>query len=96
MQLDFCWAEGGNADALAYFEAWPGRFPLCHLKDFADGSDTDIGKGSVDFGALLSRADTAGLKHGFVERDRPEDSAESIRANYSAILDVWNRHMTTS
>ena len=96
MQLDFCWATGADANSLAYFEAWPGRFPLCHLKDFANGRDADIGTGSVDFDALLSRADTAGLKHGFVERDRPEDSAQSIRANYSAILDVWNRHMIAS
>ena len=96
MQLDFCWATGADADAIAYFEAWPGRFPLCHLKDYADGRDADIGTGSVDFDALLARADTAGLKHGFVERDRPEDSAESIRANYSAILATWNRHMVAS
>lgn len=93
MQLDFCWAEGAKADALAYFDAWPGRFPLCHLKDFANGADADIGTGSVDFVALLQAAGKAGLKHGFVERDRPEDSAESIRANYDAIIDRWNRYM---
>jgi len=96
MQLDFCWATGANADAVAYFEAWPGRFPLCHLKDFAAGRDANIGTGSVDFETILARAETAGLEHGFVERDYPEDSAESIRANYDAILPFWNRHMTAS
>lgn len=93
MELDFCWAEGANADAVRYFEAWPGRFPLCHLKDFADGRDADIGTGSVDFDTVLAAAKAAGLRHGFVERDRPDDAAESIRANYSAILDLWNEHM---
>lgn len=94
MELDFCWAEGGNASAAEYFDAWPGRFPLCHLKDFAAGRDADIGTGSVDFDAILARAEAAGLEHGFVERDRPGDAADSIRANYDAILPIWNRHMT--
>lgn len=96
MELDLCWAEGANADAVAYFEAWPGRFPLCHLKDFAAGRDADIGTGSVDFETVLAAAETAGLEHGFVERDRPEDSAESIQANYDAILPIWRRYMTAS
>lgn len=93
MELDFCWAQGAGADASAYFDAWPGRFTLCHLKDFADGRDADIGSGSVDFDALLSRASSTGLKHGFVERDHPEDSAKSIRTGYAAILETWNRYM---
>ncbi len=94
MQLDFCWAIGGRADPVRYFETWPGRFPLCHLKDFADGVDADIGTGSVDFETILAAAETAGLEYGFVERDRPGDSAESIRANHAAIAPLWNRYMS--
>lgn len=94
MELDFCWAVGAGVDPVAYFEAWPGRFPLCHLKDFATGADADIGTGRVDFDAALARSETAGLEHGFVERDWPEDSARSMRANYGEILPLWNRHMS--
>lgn len=96
MELDLCWAEGGNAVAVEYFDAWPERFPLCHLKDFAAGKDADIGTGSVDFDVILARAEVAGIKHGFVERDHPGDAVESIRANYDAILPLWNRYMASS
>jgi sugar phosphate isomerase/epimerase len=96
MELDFCWGVGAGADVLAYFDAWPGRFPLCHLKDFANGADVDIGDGIVDFDAVLAGAETAGMKHGFVERDLPEDAEASIRAGYDRITPVWGRSMRVS
>jgi len=96
MELDFCWAEGADADAISYFEAWPGRFPLCHLKDFADGRDANIGTGSVDFDRLLSYASTAGLRYGFVERDYPDDAARSIRAGFDAIVGPWMQYVQSA
>lgn len=90
MELDLAWAHGGKADAVAYFDAWPDRFPLCHIKDFANGEEVDIGKGEVDFAAVFANAETAGLRHGFVERDHPVDARQSIRSNYEAILPVWS------
>jgi len=96
MQLDLCWAVAADASPVDYFEAWPGRFPLFHLKDFAAGTDANIGTGSVDVDTILARAETAGLQHGIVERDHPDDAAASIITNYDAILPIWNRHMTAS
>lgn len=94
MQLDLAWARAGDADALAYFEAWPGRFPLFHLKDFdANGEEADIGTGSVAFAAILERAGQAGLEHGFVERDHPDDVRASVRRNYDSILSLWRQYM---
>jgi sugar phosphate isomerase/epimerase len=94
MELDLAWARGGNADALAYFDAWPGRFPLCHIKDFADGEEVDIGDGDVDFRAIFTRAEQAGLRHGFVERDHPADPRASIRRNYETIQPLWSSTMS--
>ncbi|HEU5482812.1 MAG TPA: TIM barrel protein [Sphingomicrobium sp.] len=93
MELDLAWARGGNADALAYFEAWPGRFPLCHIKDYGDGEDVDIDKGDVNFERIFQAASTAGLKHGFVERDNAADPRASIRANFEAISPLWQRYL---
>lgn len=90
MEIDLAWACGGGADVLAYFDAWPGRFPLCHIKDFANGEEVDIGEGEVDFAAVFARAGLAGLRHGFVERDHPADARRSIRSNYDAILPLWS------
>jgi sugar phosphate isomerase/epimerase len=95
MELDLAWARGGNADALAYFDAWPGRFPLCHIKDLDEnGEEVDIGEGGVPFDKILEQAREAGLLHGFVERDHPGDPRESIRRNYDAIHALWTAHMS--
>jgi len=93
LELDLAWAKAGNADPVAYFEAWPGRFPMCHLKDLADGKEADIGTGVVDFDRILAHAATAGLQHGFVERDHPADAAAALRANHDAMRPLWTKYM---
>jgi sugar phosphate isomerase/epimerase len=95
MELDLAWATGGNADALAYFQAWPGRFPLCHLKDITETrEETDIGAGNVAFAGILAQAEQAGLEHGFVERDHPADARVSIQHNFDSIDPLWAKHMS--
>jgi len=94
MELDLAWALGGNADAVAYFKAWPGRFPMFHLKDLdAAGAEADIGTGSVPFDAILEHAELAGLKHGFVERDNADDPAKAIEHNYEVMQPIWSGYM---
>jgi sugar phosphate isomerase/epimerase len=94
MELDLAWARSGNADVLAYFEAWPGRFPLCHIKDLdANRKEADIGEGDVAFGTIFAQAKQAGLQHGFVERDHPADARLSIERNYAAIQPLWDRYL---
>jgi sugar phosphate isomerase/epimerase len=34
MEMDLCWTTVGNQDPLKYFAAYPGRFPLVHVKDW--------------------------------------------------------------
>jgi sugar phosphate isomerase/epimerase len=33
MELDLCWITVGGSDPLKYFNRFPGRFPLVHVKD---------------------------------------------------------------
>lgn len=94
MELDLAWARGGNADPLAYFEAWPGRFPLVHIKDLGPaGNEDDIGNGDVAFARIFAHAQKAGLRHGFIERDHATDVRQSIESNYAAIQPLWTRYM---
>lgn len=89
-ELDLAWAQKGNADSVGYFNKWPGRFPLLHVKDMnAEGNEVDIGDGDVDFAAIFAAAETGGVKHGFVERDNPVDAAISIKNNFDAISPIW-------
>ena len=73
----------GGEDPLAYFEAHPGRFRLCHVKDrTAEGEMVDVGAGEIDFPAIFARSEQAGLAHYFVEHDEPADPVASIRASH--------------
>ncbi len=86
-ELDIYWAVDGGGDPLEYFETYPGRFELCHLKDRdTEGRMVDVGDGAIDFAAILGRAGAAGLSHYFVEHDTPEDPRGSVAASF--------RHLT--
>lgn len=82
-ELDLFWITKGGADPLHYFERYPGRFTLCHVKDMtADERMVDVGAGRIDFAAIFGRAEQAGLEHFFVEHDQPADPLASIRASH--------------
>ncbi|MEZ4702743.1 MAG: sugar phosphate isomerase/epimerase [Rhodothermales bacterium] len=84
IELDLCWAINAGADPIAYFEKYPGRFHLCHVKDLdAAGELADVGQGRIDFAPIFAKAQTAGLKHYVVEHDRPSDPIASIRNSYN-------------
>jgi sugar phosphate isomerase/epimerase len=36
MELDLCWISVAGKDPVAYFEKYPGRFPLVHVKDYVN------------------------------------------------------------
>jgi sugar phosphate isomerase/epimerase len=61
MEMDLCWASVGGADPVAYFNKYPGRFPLVHVKDMkklpekgsalATGSPGDVESDMTDVGS---------------------------------------------
>ncbi len=83
-ELDLYWAAHAGVDAQAYLRAAPQRYPLCHVKDrVADGAMVDVGAGEIDFPALFNAG--SGLKHYFVEHDRPSDPMASIKRSIAAV-----------
>ena len=40
MELDLCWISVAGKDPLAYFDKYPGRFPLVHVKDWVKDAST--------------------------------------------------------
>jgi len=86
-ELDLFWAAHAGVDAAAYLRADPRRYPLCHVKDrTADGQMTEVGAGVIDFPALFTAG--TGLRHYFVEHDRPADSLASIRTSFKAVQEM--------
>jgi sugar phosphate isomerase/epimerase len=98
MELDICWIVVGGGDPITYFKRYPGRFPLVHLKDVkekppvtAAGAEdfgdtlkgmTAVGSGIIDWKKILSYSQEAGIKHYFVEHDKPAKPFESIKTSY--------------
>jgi sugar phosphate isomerase/epimerase len=70
-ELDLGWLIVTGNDASAYFNKYPGRFPLWHLKDMDKTAkhSTEFGKGDIDLKALLAQAKKSGMKYYFVEQE---------------------------
>jgi sugar phosphate isomerase/epimerase len=84
IELDLCWTVNAGTDPVAYFDRFPGRFHLCHVKDLdAAGELADVGAGTIDFAAIFAKAQTAGLRHYIVEHDRPQEPIASIRNSFN-------------
>ncbi len=75
MEMDVFWLIQGGGDPLEYFAKYPRRFDMIHVKDRArDGSQVDVGEGTIDFAAIYAHASQAGFTHAFVEHDDPADA----------------------
>ena len=62
-QLDLYWINQGGKSALDYFDRYPVRFMLWHIKD-----DKELGaSGKMDFAPIFAAKEKAGLKYGIVE-----------------------------
>ena len=81
MELDLYWISKAGIDPLMYFQKYPGRFPLWHVKDMkAETKDfTEIGNGTIDFERIFKSGKQAGLRYWFLEQDSSDkDIFESI------------------
>jgi sugar phosphate isomerase/epimerase len=97
MEMDLCWITAAGGDPLKYFNEYPGRFPLVHVKDlkklpvitaggsqnFGDTVDlTSVGNGIIDWKRIFAQSENAGIKHYIVEHDKPEVPFDSITKSY--------------
>jgi sugar phosphate isomerase/epimerase len=65
-QLDLYWCVEGGKNPVDYFNKYPGRFELWHIKD-----KEEIGaSGGMDFYSMWAAAKQSGMKYGIVEVER--------------------------
>lgn len=89
MELDLYWIVDAGFDPLDYFAAHPGRFSMLHVKDrAADGAMVDVGSGTIDFAGIFAQAETAGIRHYFVEHDNPGDGFTSVANSLNHIREL--------
>ncbi len=85
-QMDIYWVVTGGADPVEYFEKYPGRFKLCHVKDRMADSDErmascTLGTGIIDYPRILKQAKEHGMEYFIMEQERydgttPMDAAK--------------------
>jgi sugar phosphate isomerase/epimerase len=62
-QLDLYWIVVGGKNPVDYFNKYPGRFELWHIKD-----KEELGaSGIMDFAAIFAQKEKSGVKYGIVE-----------------------------
>ena len=79
-EMDAGWITAGGGDALTYLKRHPRRYRLMHVKDVKKSQQanteliiegTEVGKGTIDWRAVLKQAEAGGLRHLYVELDPP-------------------------
>lgn len=69
-QLDLYWITAAGKDPIAYFEKYPGRFKMWHVKDMdTEGKFAPVGEGTIDFARILAKSNVSGLQYYIVEQD---------------------------
>ncbi|RDC65841.1 TIM barrel protein [Adhaeribacter pallidiroseus] len=71
MELDLGWVIVTGHDPLHYFQKYPNRFPLWHLKDMKKDKEesTEFGTGRINITQMFENAKKSGMKYFFVEQE---------------------------
>jgi sugar phosphate isomerase/epimerase len=82
MEMDIGWVVAAGADPVAYLTKYPGRYHSLHIKDLKNVgipnnnmkmTSAIIGKGIIDWKAVLAAAHKTKLERAFLEIEEPYD-----------------------
>ena len=80
-QMDLYWVTKAGANPIAYFNKYPGRFKIWHVKDMdAQGRFAPVGQGSINFANILDNKALSGMKYYMVEQDMTFDGMKPLEA----------------
>ncbi|MEP6594539.1 MAG: sugar phosphate isomerase/epimerase [Ginsengibacter sp.] len=91
LELDLGWVIAAGKDPIDYFNDYPGRFPLWHLKDMnlAEKHSTEFGKGGLDIRKMFNNEKKAGMKYFFVEQEEYTNTPyESMKINMDYLKNI--------
>lgn len=63
-EMDLYWITEGGKNPVDYFNTYPGRFELWHVKDYRELGGADA---KMDFKPIFENIEKSGMKHYFVE-----------------------------
>lgn len=69
-QMDLFWVTKTGADPIEYFNKYPGRFKIWHMKDMDnEGKFAPIGEGTINFERIIAQKNLSGMQFYLVEQD---------------------------
>jgi sugar phosphate isomerase/epimerase len=86
-QPDLYWIVAAGHNPTDYFEKYPGRFEMYHVKDMEKepgNQSTPIGSGRIDFEPMFNKASVAGMQYFFIEQEEFNHNTreESIKLSF--------------
>lgn len=91
LQMDVYWMAKGGRDPAKEIARLGSRVASLHLKDMdatPAGGITTVGRGTLDFAAILRAAGAAGVEHFYVEEDNPRDALQAARDAYAHLRNL--------
>ena len=92
-EIDCGWMCAAGADPVTYFQKYPGRFRMIHVKEFQPlehpsislggperPKGTDLGKGFIDYKPIFAAGKKAGIEHAFSEQEEPFPESQMASA----------------
>ncbi len=89
-EADTCWIERGGEDVVGYMEKYALRIPLLHVKDTTrEGEFTELGRGVIDFSAVIDFARRHQIPWVGYEQDQTQlPGLESARISMAHLRNV--------
>lgn len=93
-ELDTYWVQTGGGDILKWIGHLHGRLPFMHFKDYGIDDRNqpvfrEVGRGNLDFPAIIAAARRAGCQWYIVEQDECDgDPFESLRISYDYLVSL--------
>lgn len=90
-QMDLFWVTKAGADPQDYFNKYPGRFKIWHVKDMdEEGKFAPVGKGKIDFKGILANKEKSGMQYYMVEQDQTFEITplEAIKISHQGIKEL--------
>lgn len=97
-EMDLYWVVYAGHQPQDWFNKYPGRFPMWHVKDLIINKDgkkesTQVGDGTIDFKSIFAQRKLAGLKYGFMEQEAytmPEEECIKRSITYMKKNNFYN------
>ncbi len=90
-QMDLYWVTKAGADPVEYFNKYPKRFKIWHVKDMDDqGRFAPVGNGNIDFARILANKKLSGMEYYMVEQDKTFNMGplEAIKVSHKGLKNI--------